>query len=271
MFNFGIKLRKQYHFEVPRCLGSSGGKSKRFIANGTLISLVLPKGDTRGRRLDCASPGQLNLDQHQFDNLRTGVTSWRYLSLASRHWRFCGDWFVGALGGVEMSFGIIKPPMQPQTSLFNPRVLESVVAESLALQFGHEVDFETRYQRWLAPYTWTPVMRNGVSFACYTAEVSKGPSIESPIYFAECAIADDLLLSMRVRVQRGNVYIASNREPEPEPDAWVSIEPMKAMADQLVNSVLVELSPYARAQQTAALDGLDAPTLSAAFAPLKFV
>jgi hypothetical protein len=60
-------------------------------------------------------------------------------------------------------------------------------------------------------------------------------------------------------------------KPEPALNNWIDPKPFLTLIDQVLNSVEIELSPQAKADQEEALRGLEDKELVKEFPPLKWV
>lgn len=82
-------------------------------------------------------------------------------------------------------------------------------------------------------------------------------------------ITDNHILCLSFSFSRSQFFPDAN-EPYKDVDEWVNIAPMKALTEDVMNSLEISLSPTAQAQQAKALSGLKEASLVKEFPPLKW-
>ncbi len=272
MFYVPYRFRRQSKFCVPKGPDFNRAPKIKMDLNGTEVSLNVPGHKTTSSRNAISPERTYKIGSNLFESYSDNAREWGYLPLIFRIWDFNGPWFIGNKAEVRMNCGLIQlPDGMNQISLFNPRAFESVIADILRLDYGHKLSLHRGAQDWFVPKRWQPMTSFpacAVSFDACENRVVASDGLERHFMIP---LSDHYLLALVFRINRGLCYIHSDTEPEANKDDWISEEPMKVLADQVMGSLQVKLSPEAEQQQQRALAGLEDRNLVKEFAPLKWI
>lgn len=270
MFYWSWHLRDQTEFLRPKGPKFSLAQKKKFSINGTEISLVVPSNKTQAP-IESISPKK-NYDLSQLQTSLYGVegNEWRSLGLIRRDWEFYGSWFTGIKGSVGMHAGIYSPKSAADgLNFFHPRALENGVANFLTLRYGN--DFKVGAggeQSWFAPVNWHQQTNMPCIVARFDAVVNKNVYNDGLTSFLIFPLGKKHLFIAYCVINRSIVF--SKKVPEPTTDEWIDHAPFIELANQVLDSVQITLSPQAQAEQEEALRGLDDRSLVKEFPPLKW-
>ena len=271
MFNVRYKLRKQRAFVVPK--GPSSFPSKLHHANidETLITFRTPKH--LGRRSNDRpifiehERGIRFRDTYNEDKAKYGLPDeWQSAMLFYHSWAFCGPWFMGAVASLDMFISVSRLKNHPdELSLFHPRALEKSIGDNLADSYSHHLDETREYiQEFSAPINWQPFSNLKIVAArmeVVSEKFSVHRTIKHLLYFP---VANDLLVRIMFSPTR---YL---NLPRAELDKRVAIEPLHDLMNKIIDSIEVELSPVAKAQQAEAIEGLKDAALVEDYPPIKW-
>ena len=271
MFNVRLKLRKQRSFVVPTGPNFFFSKSRSINVDDTLIKFRAPKH--RGRRANdkpeyiTSNPGIRFRETYSEDKAEFGLPDeWERAMVFYHSWAFCGPWFMGAVGSLDMIASLMRLRKHPDgLSFFHPRALEKSIGDNLADLYAYHFD-ETRnnIQTFQTPVNWQPLPDFPVIAAkleVVSEKFSPHRTIDHIVYFP---IADDILVRVVFSPTR---YL---NLPRAELDKRVAIEPLHDLMNKIIDSIEVELSPVAKAQQTAAVKGLKDAALVENYPPIKW-
>lgn len=272
MFYVPYQFRQQKEFCVPRGPNFNSAPVIKTTVNGTEISLKIPRHKTATTRESKSPRRRYELDPYSFSSWGDDTPGWGYVRLFKRSWDFNGPWFTGKMANLIMNCGLLQlPEKKRDISLFHPRAFEATIAEMLTLLHGEHLSPHRQAQDWFAPVNWQPLSQLpscAVRFDCTENRAVASDRLER---FLMMPVHDHYMLVMIFYIERGLCYIHSDIEPEDNKDDWISEEPMKTLADQVMGSLQVKLSPEAKAQQQKALAGLTETALVKEFAPLKWI
>ncbi len=191
------------------------------------------------------------------DKAKRGLTNrWCQFEYFYHSWAFNGPWFTGAFSELQCHINIIKAIKYPKDfSLFHPRALESVIDDYLTYGYSHHIfEFAGNIQEFEAPVDWQPLTHLSVNAVRFKV-ASQGFSTYRTEHWVISPLTDNLMVTMVFRPNR------LNNLPREILDERVDEKPMLELIDNIIDSIEVELSPVARAQQKAALEGLDDSSL----------
>lgn len=279
MMNVRLKLREPKQLVVPRGPDFRWARTIHSNLNGSHISFKVPRH--RPRRSNHLS----KVPERNYQSDRSAASSMPFRSMYGDEdaekglkdhferlkffyhaWAFYGPWFSGTVAELSLSFDFIKAVNFPDSmSLFHPRALEQVIGEYLTFMYSYHLDFTRDYiQEFDAPVNWEPLNHlpvNAVRLESIPREFSAHKTISHYMFFP---IADNIMACLHFMPSRILGL------PRSELDKRVSVDPMYKLMDNIINSIQLELSPEARAQQARALDGLENTELVKDYPLLKW-
>lgn len=270
MFNVSLKLREQTGLVSPLGPSFSSAPEVRLEIEGVQVYIKLPRRRTALPIKDkaVASPCFLkDLPLHVYE--KNGVAL-HGEGILSRHWDFYGPWFTGDMGGINF-IGSIISPKNKNTALnyFHPRAFELGVTELLTHDYGGEFSVINFNQLWHGPINF----RQQIDAPCVAARFEvvrqSAPHI-GPHYFLVFPLDKSHLLVFVCEVNRPGVFPID--DPKLTADDWIDLKPFTTLANQVLDSVQIKLSPEAKAAQQEALQGLSEADrqLVKDFLPLKW-
>jgi hypothetical protein len=268
MFNWSWNLRGQTGYLSPVGPNFSWAPTKHLYINDTHISVKLPKQQTvlPVQSITQSSPWRTDaLDDRLYEF--NGVRS-RSVTALMRQWDFNGPWFTGHLGGITMSAIVVCPADIPEgLNYFHPRALEAGIADQLTSWYGSKFSADRSRQKWHAPMNWRQC-HNFPGIAARFEAVNALAQSRGPHCFLAVPVAKTHFLLIAIRIDRSNVF--SDIKPKPTIDEWIDPKPFLTLANQVLDSVQVTLSPQAQAEQEEALQGLNDKTLVKDYPPVKW-
>lgn len=273
MFYCSWELFSQEKFLSPKGPNFNPAPLLTMTVDGIKIQVKVPghRPATQAERIDPAKRYELSDEYGMRIWENNGVKS-RSRMVVLRNWAFYGPWFTGLLGSIEMAAIIFKPlPDGYAPNLFHPRAFESAVAEFLTSHYGHDFSFlEHGEQSFLAPSNWQP--RKGLPCAGVRFDVVPNPHTMAEgvkCYFV-APISHEHLFIAHCDINRSGVF--TDIKPKPKVDDWIDLKPFTTLANQVLDSVQIKLSPEAEAAQQEALQGLSEADkqLVKDFPPLKW-
>lgn len=274
MFNWPYKLRSQTSYLVPKPQEGGWMSVVETCVNGTTIAIKVPRNKSRMSMKPISPAKAYSLRNNDFDRYITGSPEWEYFPLISRWLDFNGPWFTGTLGRLGVFVGVVRQLNQaPEISLFHPRAFELTIAELMKFCHGNEFSRNNTVQDWFAPVDWLPLPRYPCIAARFDALANSNVRRSERRRYLFLPLTDYYLLQVSLPITRVMPLVTVNEELGDDTDAWISEEPMKALADQILDSLQVRLSPEAEQQQAKALERLSAGErgLVKEFPPLKWV
>ncbi|ACR11584.1 conserved hypothetical protein [Teredinibacter turnerae T7901] len=275
MFNVSLKLREPKGLIIPK--GPSFGRARMIKSeyDGTEIIFRAPKhrpkrsndeGYAPQRRYTKESPLSFR-NYHDEEKAARGIVDhWREADFFYHSWAFNGPWFTGPLGELDLSFRLIKVINYPQDmSLFHPRALEHVIGDYLTYMYSHHLD-STRgdIQEFHAPINWQLIPHlpvNAARMEVVSENFSPHRTIMRLVFFP---IASDMMARLIFWPGR------FKNLPRSELDKRVNEQPILDLMENIIASLQLNLSPRAKAQQEAALSGLEDTSLIKDYPPLKW-
>ena len=268
MFNWSWNLREQAGFLSPVGPNFSWAPTKHLYINDTHISVKLPKQQTvlPVPSITQSSPWRTDaLDDRLYEF--NGVRS-RSVTAFMRQWDFNGPWFTGNLGGITMTAIVVSPAdITEGLNYFHPRALEVGIADYLTSRYGDHFSVDRSRQKWRAPMNW----RQCHNFPCIAARfeaVNVVVNARGPHCFLVVPVAKTHYLLFECEIDRSNVL--TDIKPEPTIDEWIDPKPFLTLANQVLDSVQVTLSPQAQAEQEEALCNLSEKSLVKEYPPIKW-
>ncbi len=263
--NVRLKLREPKQFIVPKgpsfrwartvCSDLDGTniifKAPRYRAKYLDLEPVLP--ERRYRSSGSSGSSMPFRSMYSDEDAEKGLKDhFERLKFFYHAWAFYGPWFSGTVAELSLSFDFIKAVNFPDSmSLFHPRALEQVIGEYLTFMYSYHLDFTRDYIQELdAPVNWQPLHHlpvNAVRMEAVPRDFSAHKTKNHLMFFP---IADDIMACLHFMPSRILGL------PRSELDKRVSVDPMYELMDNIINSIQLELSPEAKAQQARALDGL---------------
>lgn len=274
MFFCPYRLRRQVSYLIPKGPAFNFAPVIRTIVNGSEIVLKVPRNKSRLAVKPLSPRKSYVLHNNDFNSAVSSESGWESFPLLARWLDFNGPWFTGNLARLGVFVNVMKPLRpDPNVSFFHPRVFESTVADLMNYYHAKEFSRNNTVQDWLAPVGWQPLK----SFPCVAAKFDAvtNPEVRRSERrrYVLLPLTDHYMLQLEFPLTRKVPFIHSSVEPEDDTDAWISEEPMKELADQILDSLQVRLSPEAEQQQARALEGLSVEerALVKEFPPLKWV
>ena len=274
MFYWPYKLRRQTSYIIPRGPNFNRAPVIATTVNGTDISLKAPLNRSTSYLKPINPRKSLLLRDNDFKTFRIDEPGWEYFTLISRRWDFNGPWFTGRVGRLSLYANVMRRINHSQdVSFFHPRAFEATVSDLLTFHHAHETSRNKTVQDWLAPVDWEPLGGLGCIAARFYAATNTEVRRSERCRYLFLPISDRYLLQISIPITRVLPFINSSVKPEADTDAWISEEPMKALADQILDSLQVRLSPEAEQQQAKALKNLtfEERVLIKEFPPLKWI
>lgn len=275
MFNVSIKLREQKGLVVPKGPSFNWARVIKSEYEGTEISFKAPKhrpkrsndkGYAPQRRYTEESPLSFR-NYHDEEKAERGLLDhWREADFFYHSWAFNGPWFTGAVGELDLSFRLVKVVNYPEDmSLFHPRALEQVIGDYLTYMYSHHID-STRgnIQEFHAPINWQSITHlpvNAARMEVVSENFSPHRTIMRLVFFPISANTMARLIFYPGRFKN---------LPRSELDKRVNEQPMLDLMENIIASLQLKLSPKAKAQQEAALEGLEDTSLIKEYPPLKW-
>lgn len=269
MFNWSWRFRTQSEYVSPVGPNFNCASAQFISLNGVGISLKLPRHKTQLPVESITFRGAWNVSQLE-NKLQeiNGVRS-RFCSVFVRKWDFNGSWFLGKRGSVTMTATVMSPAeISEGLNYFHPRALEAAIAEYLTSHYGSQFDDSSQY--WHAPVDWKPLDH----FPCIAARFNAVNTVvesSGPLCFLAIPVAKTHYIIFECEINRATVL--TEKRPEPTIDEWIDLNPFLTLANQVLDSIKVELSPEAKAEQEAALQGLseEEKQLVREYPPLKWM
>ncbi|TVZ41886.1 hypothetical protein P886_1237 [Alteromonadaceae bacterium 2753L.S.0a.02] len=274
MFNVPLKLREAKELIIPEGPNFASAPLIKCEIDGTKISFKAPKHKPRRANHKGLSPEAIYRendlpfrDYYDEEKEIRGLTdNWREADIFYHAWAFNGPWFTGVASELRCAVRIIKIVNYPDAiSLFHPRSLEKVIGDNLTnLYSGHISETNGGIQIFNAPTNWQPLHHLpvvAVKLQSQSLEFSAFPTIEHLVYFP---IADNLFIRIMFWPSRLKNLSRS------ELDKLVSEKPMLELMDNIIESIQLELSSSAQAQQQAALKDMEDTSLIKEYPPLKW-
>jgi len=279
MMNVRLKLRQPKQLVVPKGPNFRWARTIQSDLDGTRISFNAPRHrPRRSNHLPTLPERQYRSGNRPGDSMpfrslyndqkaEKGIKDhFERLEFFYHAWAFCGPWFSGAVAELSLSLDFIKAVNFPKPmSLFHPRALEQVIGENLSFMYSHHLDFTRDYvQEFDAPVNWQPLHQlpvNAVRMEAVPRDFSAHKTRNHLMFFP---ISDDVMAKLFFRPSRLLGL------PRSELDKRVDPTPMHELMDNIINSIQLELSPEAKAQQERALAGLENTELVKDYPPLKW-
>jgi hypothetical protein len=274
MFYLPFKLRSQTSYTVPKGPNFKWASVVKTCINGTHISLTTPSSRKVFEEEPVTPRKTIFLRNNDFKPDNLDNREWEYFTVIARSWSFNGPWFTGQAGALRLHVSVMRRlNHNPQVSYFHPRAFEATIADLMHFYHAGSPHYNKKIQRWYVPVDWTP-LKNFPSVAAKFDAV-RNPDVGRPerYRYLFMPISDEYLLQVSMPITRVLPFIRSSAIPEDDTDKWISEEPMKELADQILNSLQVRLSPEAEQQQAKALErlSLEERVLVKEFPPLKWV
>lgn len=274
MFYWPYKFRSQVEYLVPKGPSFSSAPVLRTNVNGSAITIKIPRNKSHLSVKPISPKKRYSLRNNDFSRYLASKPEWEYFALAARWLDFNGPWFTGNLGSLDVFVGVLRRLRpDPDVSLFHPRAFESTIADFMTFCHGYEFSRNRTVQDWFAPVDWNSLRRFPCVAAKFDAVTNSEVRRSERCRYLFLPISDQYLLQISCSITRVLPFIHSSVEPEDDTDAWISEEPMKELADQILDSLRVRLSPEAEQQQARAVERLSAEerALIKEFPPLKWV
>ncbi|HWV14674.1 MAG TPA: hypothetical protein VN030_04520 [Cellvibrio sp.] len=269
MFNWRYRFKDQTEFLSPEGPGFAWAPWKTFELSGTQIKIKVPRHRTTHANKSVNPSRAYRLDQLQNEYYqRNGIRSCGCL-IMSRSWQFYGPWFTGKKGTIRMAVTIVSPTDIPKgLNYFHPRAFEGGVSDFLTTEYGGQFSVTKGTQMWIAPVNWAP----RTDFPCIAARFDASNTVvehEGPDCYLFIPLSKHQLLRVSCQISRN--VILSDRVPEPTVDEWIDLAPFLQLANQVLDSVQVTLSPQAQDDQAEALAGLEDKSLVKDFPPIQWL
>ncbi len=263
---YPVKLRLAKKIESPEYVDLTHVKEQECTLLGSRLSFKAPRhrpqsstiqGSSSLRKFEILSQGPMSF----IDGLMSN-DNWEYIPLFNRYWAFYGSWFSGVQTELHYSFTvIIKPEHQQGVSYFHPRAFENAIADYLNTKYGFKA--YGGEPSWSGPLNWKPVDYLpvfGVVFEIIPTKNNENSGNQSFFF----PVSDKHI----VEVSMKHVYSAMGTIEERK--AKFDSRPMEKLANDIINSIRLELSPEIQAQWDRVKAECPDMSLVKDFAPLKW-
>lgn len=274
MFHWPYQFRRQRTFIVPKGPAFKRAPTLITCINGSEISLAIPPSKSGSYEKPLNPPKMLSLRDNDFKTFRIDKPEWEYFALVVRKWDFNGPWFTGNLARLSMYANVMRRTRtNSEISFFHPRAFEATIADLMTFYHGHELSRSNTVQDWFAPVDWRPITHLPCIAVAFDVTANQKVRRSERCRYLFLPLSDQYLLQISIPISRDLPFITSDTVPEDDTDAWISEEPMKELADQILDSLQVRLAPKAEQQQAKALErlSLEERGLVKEFPPLKWV
>ncbi|ACR10947.1 conserved hypothetical protein [Teredinibacter turnerae T7901] len=275
MFNVSLKLREPKGLVVPEGPSFKWARTIRSEFEGTEIAFKAPKhspkrsnhkGYVPERRYNESNPLTFRNYYDEEQASRGLPDHWREADFFYHSWAFNGPWFTGPVGELNLMFRLVRVVNYPKDmSLFHPRALEQVIGDYLTDMYSyHKSETRGGIQVFHAPINWqilTHLPVNAARMEVVSENFSPHRTIKRMVFFP---ISDDLMSVL--------IFWPSRLKnlPRSELDKRVNEKPILDLMEDIIASLKLNLSPRAKAQQEAALTGLEDTSLIKEYPPLKW-
>ncbi|WP_028885463.1 hypothetical protein [Teredinibacter turnerae] len=260
MFNVSLKLREPKGLVVPEGPSFKWARTIKSEFEGTEIAFKAPKhSPRRSNHKGYAPVRRYNKDNplpfrnyYGEEEIERGLPDlWRKADFFSHSWAFNGPWFTGPVCELELMFRLVRVVNYPKDmSLFHPRALELVIGDYLTDMYSyHKSETRGGIQVFHAPINWqilTHLPVNAARMEVVSENFSPHRTIKRMVFFPKTKL------------------------PRSELDKRVNEQPMLDLMEDIIASLKLNLSPRAKAQQDAALSGLEDTSLIKDYPPLKW-
>jgi len=272
MMHVRYKLREAKGLITPKGPSFSSAKTVACDIDGTVIKFKAPKHRPRYSNHEPVLPKRAyKLDDMFFRSTYSEgfnvSDNWEAYELFHHTWAFYGPWFTGSLAELAMFCGLLRPINNKNNdfSLFHPRAFENFVGDYLTHNYStRRNELMNNRHEYIAPVNWQPL----TGFPVVATRLELRPDIEVARhrveYFVFFPIADKVMARIQFSPSQ---FLALSQE---ELDKRVNRSSMLELMENIINSIQIELSPQALAQQKSALAGLDDASLIKEFPPLNW-
>ena len=264
MFNWPIKFRQQTEFCIPKGPSFKFSGKVSFSVGGTKISFRAPR-HSFASNLEPIRPYNIyDVNDLRMRPWSSDQDEWLYYNCFRRQWEFYGPWFSGFKGDLTLDISLISRNAESDSaSNYRPKVFEHSITDHMKMEYSADL-FEGA-QQWHVPVDWT-VMK---AWPCVAATFYAKPNDDVSGYHSPCRYlvfpaSNKHLIRVSFDLRRncaGRQY---------EQDKVVGLTEIEKLSTDIINSMHIELSPEALAQQAKALEGLEDTSLSESFPPIKF-
>lgn len=273
MMNVSLQLREPNDLIIPK---GPGFDTARYISteiDGTEIQFKAPKHKPRRASYDPIIPSKsytsdsLNFRVDRDENIDVPY-DWAYFRLFEHSWVFNGSWFTGTRGHLDMYVDLVKPVNYSNegVSLFHPRAFEQLVGDYLTYQFAGGISQNNKGKCYrVGPVDWQPFNSITANAARFKVVSDQSVITWTPRHTLVFPISNELMV---VFTFEPNQLV--NLSPQEERDKRVSASTMLELAENIISSLEIKLSAEARAQQEAAVEGLDDTSLVSEYPPLDW-
>jgi len=271
MFNVRYQFRKPKGRVVPKGPSFSFARTIKTEIDGTTLRFKAPRHSPERPSHKPVFPERHLITEklhfRMYKDERISVPyDWGKFLLFDHAWIFNGPWFTGMQGNVQFYMNLVKPLNYSNSdfSLFHPRAFEQRLGDYLTYQFAGPFSDIQHKCYCIGPVEWQPYTRLPVVAARFKIERDTSIMTSTPEHFLAFPIADQLMVTL--------MFIPSQFwvGTQEEKDKRISAEPMLKLVEQIIASLEVELSPAAKAQQQAALAGLEDTSLVKEYPPLNW-
>ncbi|WP_019603935.1 hypothetical protein [Teredinibacter turnerae] len=275
MFNVSLKLREPKGLVVPEGPSFNWARIIKSEFEGTEIAFKAPKhspkrsnhkGYVPERRYNESNPLTFRNYYDEEQASRGLPDLWRKADFFYHSWAFNGPWFTGPVGELNLMFRLVRVVNYPKDmSLFHPRALEQVIGDYLTDMYSyHKSETRGGIQVFHAPINWQIVTHlpvNAARMEIVSEDFSPHRTIKRMVFFP---ISDDVMSVL--------IFWPSRLKnlPRSELDKRVNEQPILDLMEDIIASLQLNLSPRAKAQQEAALSGLEDTSLIKDYPPLKW-
>lgn len=235
----------------------------RLNVDGTTLSIAFPKQSTR-RPVEAITPKEnYGIEGKHLKNLIGNRREWGCLVVARRDWDFYGPLWGGDLATLTFTMSIITPrDIEKPVSFFHPRSFEYILGELLTFEYGDELQPDSR-PAWKAPEHWSPEDR--FDSVCARYDVLPNNTRHLEYHRLSMPISDNHLLDLEFKY-------GWHPQPGDAPSSrdWLDRSEMYQLTNDIIESLQVDLSTSAKAQQQRALEGVEDTSLTPHYPPIKW-
>ena len=268
MMNSRLKLREQTDFCDPVGPSFASAKKWKTRIEGTEIEFRAPKHRPMVKSKKGATPEPSyrydNINFRSIYNKKLHVANdWDEATLFYHNWAFNGPWFSGCLADLTLTFTLLKKRhSNPAVSFFHPRAFEQTIAEYLTNLFSKQ---KTQGKhKFIAPIKWQPVSGLPVFAVRFQSESDTSIGLYFKTEYLIFPLEDQHLAVFTFYPSR---HASGSIE---EINKQIGEGNINKLINDIIDSIHVTLSAEAKLQQSRALEGLEAPSLTNSFPPLDW-
>lgn len=272
MMHVKLKLRNRSGLIIPKGPSFSFARKIKTNIDGTQILFKAPKYRAERTSYKPVYPlkeyysEDINYKVYRDEILKVPY-DWETFSLFEHVWTFYGPWFTGIQAELRINVELARPLNYPNKSLslFQPRAFEQLVGDFLTYRYSHSFDsLNDRKCYVMAPVDWQPYKELSVIAA--RLNVVSDPTVITLTtkHYLFFPISDNLMIAVNFTPSQLTSGSPDEREKK------ISSSTMHELMENIIGSIQVKLSPEAKAQQQAAVKGLEDTSLVKEYPPFNW-